>query len=175
MSSAGIGPAPDGKAATTCIRLCRHPGHWVRSTPASRRIQGGHGVREAERLPRECPVPPIAVPPHSRIAQVCGAMQMRCTGSAITAPPPDSRCKRHKLFQNLRITSPITRSHPPGSYVFPCGRVYGGHGLRAPSRPNVSNTRRGYSTISFLRLWTKATTSRCSASGTWNFARVAPA
>ena len=32
-----------------------------------------------------------------------------------------------------------------------------------------------HSTHSFLRLWTNATTSRCSASGTWNFARVAAA
>jgi hypothetical protein len=32
-----------------------------------------------------------------------------------------------------------------------------------------------YSTMSFLRLWTNATTSRCSPSGTWNFARVAAA
>ncbi len=39
--------------------------------------QGRHGVREAERLPRERPVQPIAVPPHSRISQVCGDMQMR--------------------------------------------------------------------------------------------------
>jgi hypothetical protein len=50
--------------------------------------------------------------------------------------------------------------------------------FRVPSRlggkPNVSNMR-GYSTISFLRLWTNATTSRCSASGTWNFAKVAAA
>ena len=35
--------------------------------------------------------------------------------------------------------------------------------------------KRRYSTISPLRLWTNATTSRCSASGTWNFARVAAA
>ena len=32
-----------------------------------------------------------------------------------------------------------------------------------------------YSTMSFLRLWTNATTSRCSPSGTWNFANVAAA
>ena len=32
-----------------------------------------------------------------------------------------------------------------------------------------------HSTHSFLRLWTNATTSRCSASGTWNFAKVAAA
>src|SRR4029434_6245331 len=32
-----------------------------------------------------------------------------------------------------------------------------------------------YSTISFLSPWTNATTSRCSASGTWNFASVAAA
>jgi hypothetical protein len=32
-----------------------------------------------------------------------------------------------------------------------------------------------YSTMSFLRLWTNATTSRCSPSGTWNFASVAAA
>ena len=35
--------------------------------------------------------------------------------------------------------------------------------------------KRRYSTISLLRLWTNATTSRCSASGTWHFARVATA
>jgi hypothetical protein len=29
--------------------------------------------------------------------------------------------------------------------------------------------------MSFFRLWTNATTSRCSASGTWNFAKVAAA
>src|SRR5437016_1569543 len=32
--------------------------------------------------------------------------------------------------------------------------------------------RRRYATMSFLRLWTNATTSRCSASGTWSFASV---
>jgi hypothetical protein len=44
-----------------------------------------------------------------------------------------------------------------------------------PSEPNVSNIGLSHSTISFLRLWTNATTSRFSASGTWNFARVAAA
>ena len=32
-----------------------------------------------------------------------------------------------------------------------------------------------YSTMSFLRVWTNATNSRCSPSGTWNFASVAAA
>ena len=42
-------------------------------------------------------------------------------------------------------------------------------------RPRWPVRGRPYSTISFLRLWTNVTTSRCSASGTWNFAKVAPA
>ena len=35
--------------------------------------------------------------------------------------------------------------------------------------------RRPYSTMSFLRPWTNATTSRCSVAGTWNFTSVAAA
>ncbi len=43
------------------------------------------------------------------------------------------------------------------------------------SQPFIISGTGRYSTISFLRLWTNATTSPCSASGTWNFARVAAA
>src|SRR5947207_6408453 len=47
--------------------------------------------------------------------------------------------------------------------------------LPAGSRGRTPGGKRRYSTMSFLRLWTNATTSRCSASATWNFARVAAA
>ena len=48
---------------------------------------------------------------------------------------------------------------------------------RVTSRSTAASTSflKAYSTMSFLRPWTNATTSRCSASGTWNFASVAAA
>src|SRR5438552_14830794 len=96
------------------------------------------------------------------------------------SPRPDKTSGHGRYLHAARGASGPLRGTNVQANVAGCLR-YSTSRASSPSRAcdpvTVQNLRRlpkaRYSTISFLRLWTNATTSRSSGSGTLNFAKVA--